>query len=274
MTSRKPTEAMEELWTQLRALGVTDADMPTARTLENWKAEGLVATRREFPGRGHGSRSHYVEGTAAKVADLINLLKERRSLDRARLVLFYRGHDIEERALKRSYVAVFRRLQDELRGSLSPQALSAHLETSRSTKRARKRLTEASPRESLHSIIEGVASNIRGALLGESVAERAFAEVAEALGIPAEHWQRLGLRQQVAAIDSLDLEAIAEMIDALSLSQLQDLRDTMRLFAETPWAGAGLDLGTAVRWDETTLAAMVPVPYLVALYQEAIRQHP
>lgn len=263
---------MEQLWEQLHALGVAEADMPSARTLENWRAEGLVSTRREFPGRGHGSRSEYVEGTAAKVVELIDLLQECRSFDRARRILFYRGHDIDETALKRSYQAVFRNLLAQLQGPLTTQALTEHMETSRTAGRGRRRLQKATPGESLHGAAEGVTFNVRGALLGESVAEQAFGEVAEAYGIPSQHWRQLPLREQVALIDSLDLAVITETIDALSLEQLRHLRDAMRSFAETPLAEAGLDPGAAVRWDEATLAAMVPVPYLVAVYQAHTRE--
>lgn len=130
---------MEELWDELRRLGVGEEKMPTPRALEDWQAEGLVATERRGLGRGRGSRSVYRPGSAEKVVDLIGYLKDDRSFARARIVLFYRGHDIDEAA---SYLAAF----DELLAALgvhSDEDFASVIITRKDQATARRRLRKA-----------------------------------------------------------------------------------------------------------------------------------
>ena len=79
----------------------------TSRQLERWRQKGLIPdTTVERLGSG-GTISHYPEGTAAQVVELVGILKDDRKLDHALLRLFLRRYRVDENALKSLYLGFY-----------------------------------------------------------------------------------------------------------------------------------------------------------------------
>jgi hypothetical protein len=173
-TRSGPTDADRELASAATALGNYEV---SEWQIKRWREAGLLATVREFKGRGAGSGPvGYPPHAPAHAACLAEVLENNLTLNEACLVCFLRGFLPRERALKRAYTDSYAQVTGWLRrtaaGSDEPWTVAdaaARLLARRSAglprlRAARDRLRSAGKPP---SILSDVLFNVLSAALGQ-----------------------------------------------------------------------------------------------------------
>lgn len=241
--SRKPTDAMLELWNELRAMGLKDEKMPTARTLENWQAEGLIDTDWKGAGRGRGRTSHYKPRTAEKVVEIVSLLDQRRSFDWVRMALFYRGSDVGFEKLRDSYLRTLAPLPETANLDTEQVHQAARSEASRHVRSGQRQLLRKAKlagrkRQGLESATDVLASVLRNALTTLSgsaevpLMREDMTEIAVAHGIPEQVWREVSEEELDTYEDKLDLEWVRDQVATMTESDLVEARDRLVKFLD------------------------------------------
>jgi DNA-binding transcriptional MerR regulator len=219
------SEAVADLAADASALGVP----VSARQIERWRQLGLIPKPQQRAlGRGRGSVSAYPGYVAAQAAEIARLLRTRNRLDDVAMLLFCRGYEVDETALKRAYVAhlelVRRRI---LRRSKSKDTLTIAEAATRTLLRAMRgdaRLAEWRARlrgrdEPASSILESALTNFMHVLLvGQPASEGGLREFLDAGGLTAAAAQLAS-----EGDDPLPFAEIAEMLAKLDLGEYSKL---------------------------------------------------
>ena len=252
---------MVDLWEELRGLGVTEGDMPTARALEDWQSEGLVETEWKSAGRGRGRMSRYRPGTAEKVVAIRSVLANGRSFDRVRMILFYRGFEVDFEKLRASYLRILAGVPDP--GTLDPAGLDsgAAVEARKHSRAGQRGLVRQSGLDSdgaepPEAIVASAIRNATRTLFGISelpLMEEDLAEIAVVHGIPLDVWSHLSTEVKESYEDKLNLNWIGAQIREMNQADLKEARDRLKS-ALNP---IGL-------WDvlEETFAPILPIAHI------------
>jgi hypothetical protein len=229
-----PTDADQQLALKATRLG---PETVSAWQVKRWREAGLLATSREFRGRGRGSGpAEYPPQAAAHAACLAEVLDGTLTLDEACLVCFLRGFSPRERALKRAYAAGYARITKWVNsvagGSDNPWTtadLIARMLSRRSAglpnvRAAKSRLRAAGKRP---SDLTPVLTNVLSGMLGAS--GRLHQDSLLALGMDGLRTP-LGTNGPLADADDHELSrfslaALAESVRASALAELEQARD-------------------------------------------------
>lgn len=232
----------------------------SARQVKRWREAGLLPTRKKGLGQGLGSApAEFLPGAEKHAACLAQALKDRRKLDEACLVCFWRGFSPRERRLKLAYAKQFRLLSDWLEhvsSASSPQAKTQKAGRILSRRSAGHPAVQAM-RARLKSEGKGtpfsrVLSNALGPLLGIASPlrrETLLALGAEGLLTPIEDEGPLAEPDDLR-LDWLKLSRLAEAVENSVLTELEQARDAFRFlfsftidFASLAARGYGLKVG-------------------------------
>lgn len=212
-------------------MGVEPDTLPSARTLEDWYQEGLIDTQRHWPGRGKGSESHYLPGTAEKVVALLEILDERRSFDWARMVLFYRGFNVDLEHLRGSYARSLAILLEQ--GNIDRAELNSAIEAevSRHSRKGQKQLLASAFDEKPSAVLGSVLRNMVRVLLDQDdglLLPEDTAEIAVAHGVPLDIWEMLDLEEIESFEDKLDIDWIQKAMLEVTESALLKARSYLK----------------------------------------------
>ncbi len=240
-TSTGPTKADRDLARAASALG---PEPVSAWQIKRWREAGLLATTREFRGRGGGSGPvGYPPHAPVHAACLAEALARNLTIGEACLVCFLRGFSPREKALKWAYAESYKRLTGWLEragGSTDdPWTIAdavARLLARRSAglpnvRAAKARLRAVGkPPGALRDVLANVISGVLGAR------SRLHADTLIAFGME-------GLTSPIGASDALataeDLElrrfslaALADAVRDSALAELEQARDAFVILRE------------------------------------------
>jgi hypothetical protein len=236
-----PTEADEQLAIQATLLG---PEAVSAWQVKRWREAGLLATNREFRGRGRGSGPvEYPEQAAAHAACLAEVLDGTQTLDEACLICFLRGFSPRERALKRAYATGYARITKWVNSvagdsdnpwttaDLIARMLSRRSAGLPSVRAAKSRLREAGKRPSdLAPVLTNVLSGMLGAS-GQLHDDSLLALGMEGLRSPLDEDGPLADGDDLQ-LSRFSLAALAGSVQAAALEELEQARDAFVILRE------------------------------------------
>jgi hypothetical protein len=244
----------------MAAVGVSGS--PTK--LEYWRGEGILPTNeREWRGR-RGSASSASDAIKAQAIECARLVKAHHSTDVAALVLFARGYEVTESALR----GVYHRFLNERRewieshsagdaidaSSSAAEAIARAKKPSKLVRRYRRRLkgfTDTAGETRDDALTSALADTLHAFLTGESIG--GLQELLVASGLSAtpdgekptsEQVNSLPVAQiesNLAAVDSSPDSLLRRAIDESTIEDFEHARDEMILMRDFAHAAATIE---------------------------------
>jgi hypothetical protein len=244
----------------------------TGWQIERWRQVGLIPSpTKQWLGRGRGSVSTYSPEAVAQAIEVAKLVRRRRPLEVVVLVLFARGYPISIEHLRNAYRKHLSRVElwiakhstgptrFERAESLASELVRTAPQTKagrsiarriRRSQRSRGDPNDSLPPETPVSILQSVATNLTLVLLeGSAASEAGLEEMFSATGVDAPLVDRMGeigpivtehaLKEQKAVMKQMSFDTMLDLLDHVSLNELEESRDFVKLLRgfATPLAG-------------------------------------